>query len=1026
MSADESHAPTAPRRGRGRKTAGDGAQRRQARSDGQADGKADAPQTVALDSAAGPAAEEQTLPIPTPFPIVGIGASAGGLQAFEAFFSGMPQDTETGMAYVLVQHLSPDHKSLLVELLKRYTKMRVYEAEDGMAIEPDCTYIIPPNRDLALGDGALRVTEAAEPRGMRLSIDHFFRSLAQTQRERAICIVMSGTGSDGTLGLRAVKGEGGLAIAQAPDSTEHDGMPRSAIATGMVDYVLSPAEMPAQLISYARHAFAPARDTGAPVTSDGTLKKISLLLRAHTGHDFTSYKETTLVRRIDRRMALHQISHAGDYLRYARENPPEVEALFHDLLIGVTNFFRDREAFQVLQDTVLPQMLANKSPHDPVRVWVCGCSTGEEAYSMAILLHEHALAHRLSYKIQVFATDIDSNAIEHARAGVYPVSIAADVSEQRLAHYFTLDPQRGQYRIQKHIRDLLVFSEQDVIKDPPFSKLDLVSCRNLLIYLNPDVQRRLIPLFHYSLTAGGVLFLGTSETVGDTARLFSVLDRKWKLYARLPDSQAERPPLMEFAPPLFDAKEKHETGPHSDDETNSLRLITEQALLSHYGQAAVLIDGRGEILHILGRTGKFLEPASGDAALNILPMAREGLRRELTIALHKVVSHREPVTYSGLRVKANGDYIMAKLAMRPVDVGGSNRSAAYLVVLEELPDPAAIDTDPAAADANHTGRITALEQELRSKDEYLQTTLEEMETANEELKSTNEEMQSVNEELQSTNEELETSKEELQSVNEELSTVNAQLQDRVSDLSRANNDMNNLLAGTGVGTLFVDHHLRISRFTPATTQVINLIAADTGRPLEHVVTNVVGYDHMLTDIRSVLDTLVPTEAEVQVKSGHWYLMRVRPYRTMENLIEGAVVTFVDITERKKTEESLRSSEARLHALISQAYAGVAETDLDGRVLFANERLCEMLGYTAGELQQRRMRDITDPTDYARLQDEWHRLVKEGRQVQFDKQYVHRNGSRLPVHESASVIRDAEGRPASLLFVSLLVPPAAST
>jgi two-component system CheB/CheR fusion protein len=969
-----------------------------------------------------PVAETPAAPA-TAFPVVGIGASAGGLAAFEAFFSAMPPGVDPGMAFVLVQHLSPDHKSLLSELVKRYTRMQVFEVQNGMVVKPNCAYIIPPNRDLTLAEGSLWLSEHAESRGPRLTIDHFFRSLAEAQRERAICVVMSGTGSDGTLGLRAVKGEGGIVIAQSPETTEYDGMPRSAIATGMVDYVLAPSEIPAQLVAYAKHAFDPSRAPAVTSTRDGVLKKICVLLRAQTGHDFSQYKETTLIRRMDRRMALHQVESAEEYLRYARENPNEVEALFRDLLIGVTNFFRDPEAFEVLQEKVIPRLLADKPLHDPVRVWVCGCSTGEEAYSIAILLYEQVLALKRSLKIQVFATDIDRQAIDQARAGVYPASIAADVSEERLGRFFTHDAQRGVYRIQKHIRDLLVFSEQDVIKDPPFSKLDLVSCRNLLIYLNTDVQRKLIPLFHYALVPHGALFLGTSETVGDGARLFNAVDRKWKLYFRAANDLGQpRPTLAEFVPPLFDSAERRnaQRPVSADDEPGRLRSVTEQALLSHYAQAGVLINGRGQILHIVGRTGKFLEPADGDAAMNILPMAREGLRRELTIALHKAVSHKKPVTYPGLQVRANGGFITANLTVRPIEVGeaGGTTSSAYLVVLEEAAEREPRHNGDGEAHGDQGDRIAQLEQELRSKDEYLQTTLEEMETTNEELKSTNEEMQSVNEELQSTNEELETSKEELQSVNEELSTVNAELQDKVADLSRANNDMNNLLAGTGVGTLFVDHQIRIARFTPATTQVINLIASDIGRPLEHVVANVVGYDGMVEDIQTVLDTLVPKEAEIQVKNGAWYLMRIRPYRTMENTIEGAVVTLVDITERKKVEESLRRSEGRLNAFINQAYAGVADVDTEGNFLFVNEHLCHMLGYDRGELMRRNLRDIIAPQDLAETSAQLDLLARGGPDAQRrDKHYVRKNGAHVRVHERVSAIRDSAGKPNSLLFIT---------
>ncbi len=882
----------------------------------------------------------------TGFPIVGIGASAGGLAMFEAFFSAMPADTESGMAFVLVQHLAPDHKSILTDLVKRYTKMQVYEVEDGMEVQPNCAYIIPPNRDMALLNGSLQLLEQSTSRGLRLPIDFFFQSLAQDQRERAICIVLSGTGSDGTLGVRAVKGEGGMVMAQNPESTSYDGMPRSAIATGLVDYVLPPAEMPAQLIAYVKHAFGHlGRVPSARLSAaDDTLRKICVVLRTQTGHDFSQYKENTLLRRIERRMALNQIEQSNDYLRYLQKDSAEVELLFRDLLIGVTNFFRDPGAFAALQAEVIPQLFADKHAGAPVRVWVCGCSTGEEAYSIAILIQEHLQSLRQTFKVQIFATDIDSHAIEQARSGVYPASIAADISPERLTHFFDHDSQSGIYRIQKSIRDTLIFSEQNVIKDPPFSKLDLISCRNLLIYLNTDLQKRLIPLFHYALLPGGTLFLGTSETVGEFTTHFSALDRKWKLYARQPDMPGTlRPAVGEFVPPLTEAlfRQRVLRGETRSEAKVSLREITEQTLLRHFAQAGVLINGRGDVRYIYGRTGKFLEPAPGDGGMNIVSMAREGLRRELTSALHRAVTQSEPVDYPGLRVRTNSSHTTAHLTVTPViSPEGSPLPDMFLVILNETePEvvPSATPSLPAQENApTDTDRqIAALEQELRAKEEYLQTTLEEMETANEELKSTNEEMQSVNEELQSTNEELETSKEELQSVNEELATLNAELQTKVADLSRANNDMNNLLAGTGVGTLFVDHQLRIARFTPAATQLINLIQSDIGRPVGHIVSNLLDYDTLVSDVQTVLQSLIPFEAEVQTKTGSWYVIRIRPYRTLKNVIEGAVITFMDISEIKRRRQELSDAHALADAIVETVPLPLLVLDTHFHVLSAN-------------------------------------------------------------------------------------------
>ncbi|HSB03220.1 MAG TPA: chemotaxis protein CheB [Anaerolineales bacterium] len=892
------------------------------------------------------------------FPIVGIGASAGGLMAFEKFFSGMPQDTESGMAFVVVQHLSPDHKSVLADLVKRYTPMHVYEVEDGMRVKPNCTYIIPPNRDMAILNGRLQLLELTAPRGIRMPIDFFFRSLAQDQHEQAICVVLSGSGSDGTLGLRVVKGEGGLAIVQDPETTQYTGMPASAIATGLADAVLAPEAILPRLIAYVTHVSGKKATTSVPAIPrlEDKLQKIFVLLRTQTGHDFSRYKLSTLIRRIERRMALLQVEQLDDYIRYLQTDGREAQSLFRDLLIGVTNFFRDREAFEALEIQVIPRLFANKPPGSDVRVWVCGCSTGEEAYSIGILIQEHLDNLKQPFRVQIFATDIDKQSIDQARSGIFPASIAADISPGRLARFFTLDAESGQYRIHKGIRDLMVFSEQDVIKDPPFSKLDLISCRNLLIYMNSDLQRKLIPVFHYALNLGGILFLGASETLGEFNIIFSPLVRKWKIFTRRDEPTG--PNRLAFSELVASSAEGHRprerAGERRDETSTSLAEITQRALLAHHDSVGVLVSGRGEILYIHGRTGKFLEPAPGEAGMNILAMARTGLQRELTAAFHRAVAGRQLVSHKNLRVQTNGESVTINLAVRPAaPVGGEgNAQDAYLVVLEEVPAPMeapASTTDKALTPSTVDGRIAALESELRSKEEYLQTTIEEMETSNEELKSTNEELQSVNEELQSTNEELETSKEELQSVNEELATVNAELQTKVVELSRANNDMNNLLAGTGVATLFVDMNLRITRFTPAATQIINLIPGDIGRPLAHTVSNLVDYDRLVEDIRKVLDTLIPYETEVQIQSDETYLMRIRPYRTLENVIEGVVITFTDITEVKRTEEALRESDKKAHTFFEKAPFAISLLRWpDGTLVDVNQAFEGAFGYTKEE------------------------------------------------------------------------------
>ena len=929
------------------------------------------------------------------FPIVGIGASAGGLAAFEAFFSGMPADTDPGMAFVLVQHLAPDHESILATLIQRYTRMKVFEVQNDMAVQVNCAYIIPPNRDMALLNGTLQLLQPVAPRGHRLPIDFLFRSLAQDQHERAIGIVLSGTGSDGTLGVRAIKGSGGMVMVQHAASCEFDGMPRSALATGLVDYELAPAEMPSQLLAFAHQAFGKlalpdSAPSSAPQT-ENALKKISILVRAQTGHDFSKYKPSTIYRRIERRMAVHQIELIDGYVKYLQQTPPEVEALFRDFLIGVTNFFRDPEAFEVLATQVIPKLFEDKPPGSAIRVWVPACSTGEEAYSIAILLQEQAMTFKSPVKLQVFASDLDNRAIATARSALYPTNIAADITPDRLARFFKLEPDGSAYRVQKGIRDMLVFSEHDVIKDPPFSKLDLVSCRNLLIYMGTDLQKKLAALFHYALLPGGTLFLGSSETVGEFADLFTVVDRKSKLYRRKDDFRGARGAALgryiTHAPSTLASDTAPElarmmgAGKNAGSIKLSMRELTEQTLLHQVAPVAALVNGRGDIFYLHGRTGMYLEPAPGDAGINnILKMARAGLKRALITALHKAVTLHERIRVAGLQVKTNGHFTPVNLTVCPVAGSASAyavlpgqppmgplESLLYIVILEEAPasDPhplrAAAPGDaaqPGASDADTLAPILALTEELRAQEDHLQAANEELDTSNEELKSSNEEMQSVNEELQSTNEELETSKEELQSINEEMSTVNTELQMKVNDLSRANNDMNNLLAGTGIGTVFIDHDLRILRFTPSATPIINLILSDVGRPVSHIVSNLLDYDNLVVDAQSVLKTLQPKETTVQTQAGKFYTMHILPYRTLENVIEGAVITFVEISEMVRTRDALRKAneQARLAVVIRDSLDAITVQDLEGRTIAWNPGAERMYGWTEAEALAKNVRD----------------------------------------------------------------------
>jgi two-component system CheB/CheR fusion protein len=901
------------------------------------------------------------LKIAAGFPIVGIGASAGGLAAFEAFFSAMPLGIKPAMAFVLVQHLSPDHKSLLTEIIQRHTMMPVFEVEDGMAVQPNSVYVIPPNHSMTFHGGILQLLKTTKTNRQYLPIDLFFCSLAQDQHELAIGIILSGAGSDGTQGVRAIKGECGMVMAQIPESSEFDSMPNSAIATGLVDYVLTASEMPAKLIDYVIHAFGklPRLDTHLALRDQDSMSKIFILLRNQTGHDFSQYKPSTINRRIARRMAVHQIESIEGYVNFLQQTPTEVRSLFLDMLIGVTNFFRDPEAFLVLTEQLLLRLFAHKPSGSVIRVWCPGCSTGEEAYSLAIILVERIEALNLNYTVRIFATDLNSLAIAEARTGLYPANISSDVSAERLARFFTVEPNGSAYRIHKDIRDILVFSEHDLIKDPPFSKLDLISCRNLMIYLDSTLQKKLIPLFHYSLNSDGLLFLGSAEGVGEFDDLFGMLDRKSKLYLRKDDTYKKTHTTLElFMPNRTTSDTTIQQSPNKSFPVKSpLRELTEQMLLQHIASSAALVNNKGDIFYLHGRTGMYLEPAAGEVGIsNILKMAREGLGSQLSTALHKAASTEEAVYCTSLRVKTNGHFTWVNLCIHPVT---STRmptldSSLYLVIFEETsalnPEQKSqtfIDSDTHNPSANSDAQlIEKLRLELQDKDKYILSTQEELESTNEELKSTNEE-------LQSTNEELETSKEELQSVNEELATINAELQSKVDNAAQIYNDMNNLLDGSGIATIFVDYNLRILRFTPLATQIINLIQSDKDRPLNHIVSNLVNYDCLVADIQTVLKTLIPIEIRVQTQNSQWYTLRIQPYRTLNNVIEGAVLTFVNITETVQSEAALANANKllRLAVVVRDAHDAITVQDLEGHIIAWNPGAVRMYGWSEEEALQ---------------------------------------------------------------------------
>ncbi len=843
------------------------------------------------------------------FPIVGLGASAGGLEALELFLNHVPPGS--GLAFVVVQHLDPTHKGILVELLQRGTTMPVVQVKDRMKIERDHVYVIPPNRDLSVLHGVLHLLEPIAPRGLRLPIDYFFRSLAEDQHERSVGVILSGMGSDGTLGLRAIKEKAGAVFVQAVESAKFDSMPRSAIAAGLADVVAPPEELPGRIVAYLAHVPAAAQREAMPAERDlSALEKVVILLRAQTGQDFSFYKTSTIHRRIERRMALHQLTKIEDYVRYLRANAQESELLFKELLIGVTNFFRDATVWEQLKAEVLPALVAARPHGGVLRAWVAACSTGEEAYSLAILFKE-ALDEAEpagNCALHVFATDLDKDAINKARAAIYPANIAADVSEDRLRRFFVED-ERG-YRVSKEIREMVIFAPQNVTMDPPFTKLDLLSCRNLLIYLEPELQQRLLALFHYSLNPGGILVLGSAESIGTATDLFAPLDGKTRLFRRRERSvnagvvelpavvirprtvaKGEAPALAEALPPA-----------------PNLQALADQLLLQTYAPAMVLVGKEGDILYVSGKTGKYLEPAAGKANWNVFAMAREGLNGVLHEAFLRALAQKAAVTVKGLRVGTNGGTQTVDLTVQPLTEPAALQGMV-MVVFADAATPPIKETrgrksGPSPAES---ARVVALTEELRSARELMQT-------SEEEPKSANEELQSTNEELQSTNEELTTSKEEMQSMNEELQTVNNELQAKVDELSRASNDMKNLLNSTDIGTLFLDDKLLVRRFTPTTAKILRLLPGDAGRPITDI-TSDLDYAALADDAHEVLQSLAFKESSIATRDGRWFTVRIMPYRTQDNRIDGVVITFSDISVAKKLEAELRATEARLRELL---------------------------------------------------------------------------------------------------------------
>lgn len=852
------------------------------------------------------------------FPIIGIGASAGGLEALEQFLARVPAGS--GMAFVIVQHLDPVRKGIMPELLQRSTGMKVAQVKDRTQVKPNCVYVIPPNKDMSILHGVLHLLAPASPRGLRLPIDFFFRSMAQDQREHSIGVILSGMGSDGTLGLRAIKEAAGLGLVQEPATAKFDGMPRSAVDAGLADITAPAGELPEKILSFLRRTplIAPS-ETALEDKTQNVLEKVVILLRTHTGHDFSLYKRNTLYRRIERRMGIHQITKMTAYVRYLQENSQELDLLFKELLIGVTNFFRDPAAWDLLRDEILPELLINRSQGQALRAWVPGCSTGEEAYSLAMIFKEavEKLRPGQNFALQIFATDLDQDAIAKARQGSFASNIADDVPDERLKRFF-IKNDRG-YQVRKEIREMVIFASQNLIMDPPFTRLDILCCRNLLIYLTAEVQKKLIPLFHYSLTPGGILFLGSSETIGNPSGLFTPISTKSRLFRR---TEAESSPKAVEFPSSFTAGRSAGAEPRPVPQpTVSLQSMADQLVLQRYAPPAVLANELGDIFYISGRTGKYLEPAAGKANWNLFAMIRESLRYELTAAFQKALRHKNNVALRGLKVETAGGNQCVDITVQQLDEEGPLQGLVMIVFTDAAAN--ANEVNPPSKPLARTARQAELEHELLQVRAEARTIHEEMQTSQEEFRSTNEELQSTNEELQSTNEELTTSKEEMQSLNEELQTVNAELQSKVDEFSRVSADMKNLLNSTDIATLFLDNDLNVRRFTPHATKIIKLIPTDVGRPVTDLVSDL-RYPELPADAQEVLRTLVFIEKSIAASDGRWFTVRIMPYRTLDDRIDGVVITFADITAAKTLEAKLRAKQSDLEKCVTSQSVKLAQ------------------------------------------------------------------------------------------------------
>ncbi len=949
------------------------------------------------------------------FPIVAIGASAGGLEALEQFLSAVPENS--GLAYVVIQHLDPTHKGMLPELLQRVTKMKVVQVKDQLPVNRDTVYVIPPNTSMSILDGVLHLFEPAETRGLRLPIDFFMRSLAIDSKELAVGVVLSGMGSDGSIGMQSIKENNGIVMVQEPTDAKFDSMPRNAMEALVIDIVAPAKELPAKLIDLIKHTPVAKKNIENDIRDNSALEKIIILLRTVTGNDFSLYKKNTVYRRIERRMGVHKIEKISLYVNFLLENPKELEILLKELLIGVTSFFRDSPVWEKLKDTIIPAIIANKPPGTQLRSWIVGCSTGEEAYSMAMIFREvvDKLSPTGGYTLQIFATDLDNEAIEAARKGLYPLNIEADVSPKRLSRFFTATDEG--YRIKTEIREMVVFAKHNIISHPPFTKIDILSCRNLLIYMDVELQKKLLGLFYYSIVPEGFMVLGSAETLGLQSNIFSQVDAKLKIYNR--SFPTVSPELYDFpssfsrSRPVIDHIEHHVPV----NKSQNIQTLADEILLKNFSPPGVLVNDKGDIIYISGHTGKYLEPAVGKANMNIFAMLRDGLRNEFPSAFRQAISKKELVVVHNIKVGTNGGTQIINLSIQWIDKPEQLNGMLMIVFSDVSKIHTIMDLDKKAGKVLKSVRQAEMEKELQLLREELQNTMEEMQTSQEEQKSTNEELQSTNEELQSSNEELTTSKEEMQSLNEELQTVNAELQTKIDDFTRVNNDMKNLLNSTDIATLFLDKDLNIRRFTNKATNIFKLIKSDIGRPLTDQVSDLI-YPELVSDAKEVLKALVFVQKQIPARDGRWFSIRIMPYRTFDDRIDGLVITFVNISDLKRIEIKLKEREQMFNLILEASSDIIIKLSPDWDITEFNAEAEKYFGLKSqSALNQNFIKLLVPESEQKRAELQMKKQLKDNEGDSFKMQMKGADGSLSVVEWTAKKLFNDNNTIAGIIIIN---------